>query len=120
LRRERFEDGILRERWDDDSTPRMYTAWSASGVQTSTRSYTPEENARADADAAIALADTNRQSIEASLAAELDEIQVEFLTPTNAALNTAFAANNARYLKILARIMRRIIRLIIRRFDGTT
>lgn len=60
----------------------------------------------------------NRASIEAALATELDELQTEFLGLTNAALNTAFNSNPARYLKIFARILRRIIRLLIRRFDG--
>lgn len=40
-------NGTLRERWDDDT--RTYTEWDAEGAQTSTRPYTAEENAAADA-----------------------------------------------------------------------
>jgi hypothetical protein len=53
-----YIDGVLRERWDDDA--RVYTTWDAGGVQTSQRPYTPEENARADAEAA------NRVTAEAT------------------------------------------------------
>jgi hypothetical protein len=53
-----YVDNVLRERWDD--TGRTYTTWDAGGVQTSQRPYTPEENARADAEAA------NRVTAEAT------------------------------------------------------
>jgi hypothetical protein len=42
-----YVDGVLRERWDD--TARVYTAWDAQGVQTTSRPYTAAENAAADA-----------------------------------------------------------------------
>lgn len=103
-----------------DDVTRLATVYNASGAQVGApRPFTTAEAALVDSANANAAANANRASIETALAAELDEIQTEFLTPTNAALNSAFAANNARYLKILARIMRRIIRLLIRRFDGT-
>lgn len=41
-----YNNGVLREQWDDGT--RTYTAWDASGVQTSTRPYTTQENADAD------------------------------------------------------------------------
>lgn len=42
-----YVDDVLRERWDEDS--RTYTEYDAQGQQTSTRPYTAEENAAADA-----------------------------------------------------------------------
>lgn len=49
---QRFENGLLVEQGDD--TARTVTTYDESGAVTSTRPYTPEENAAADA--AIALA----------------------------------------------------------------
>lgn len=60
--RETYIDGVLRERWDD--TTRTYTAWDASGVQTSTRPYTAAENAAADASAAALAASTNLATLQ--------------------------------------------------------
>ena len=51
-RNETSQAGVLRERWDDGA--RTYTAWDAAGKQTSTRAYTAQENADADARLAAA------------------------------------------------------------------
>lgn len=59
--RENYVDGVLRERWD--STTRLYTAWDASGVQTSQRPFTAEENAWADAAAAAAELEANETTL---------------------------------------------------------
>lgn len=102
-----------------DDVARKATVYNTSGVQTGFRDFTAAEALLVDTALANAAAVTTQKAIEAALAPELDELQVEFLTPTNAALNTSFAANQARYLKILARILRRVVRLLIRRLDGT-
>jgi hypothetical protein len=60
-------------------------------------------------------AETNRQSIESALDAQLVELQAT-IDATNATINS----NAAAHIKVLARAARRIIRLLIRRLDGTT
>lgn len=108
-----YAEGVLREKWDD--TSRTYTSWDATGAQTSTRAYTAEENARADAEAATALQDANRASIEDALATALAELQA-IVDTANSTIN----GSPASYIKTLARAQRRVIRLVIRRFDGTS
>jgi hypothetical protein len=115
LRREVFQNGVLRERWDDDATPRTYTAWSSTGVQTSTRPYTPEENAVADIRAAEAAAEANRVAIEADLTAAITALRV-IRDDSNPNIN----ANPAARIKDLAKIDLSLVRLQLRRFDGTT
>lgn len=46
---QRYEAGVLREQWDDSS--RIYTKWDENGAVVESRSYSPEEDAQADADA---------------------------------------------------------------------
>lgn len=108
-----YVDNVLRERWNDAT--RTYTSYNAAGVQTSTRPYTAAENAAADAEIAAASAETNRRSIETALETALAELQTT-IDATNASINS----NAAVHIKILARAARRIIRLLIRRYDGTT
>jgi len=56
----------------------------------------------------------NRQTIETALSDALTELQT-LIDTTNATIN----AGPAPYIKALARALRRVIRLLIRRFDGT-
>ena len=75
-----YIEGVLREQWDDDT--RTFTAYDAQGQQTSTRPYTAEENAAADA----ALAQ-EQASAEAATLAEAQEALVRAtlaLAPTPA------------------------------------
>jgi hypothetical protein len=103
-------NGVLRELWVDQS--RTYTAWDENGVQTVSRAYNAEENARADANATYQSEEGNRQTIEAAL--------FNGLTELDTIINTANNQLGAAAIKTLARILRRVIRLLIRRFDGTT
>jgi hypothetical protein len=61
------------------------------------------------------LEESNRQTIEAGLADALATLQV-IVDDTNANIN----ASPASRIKDMARTQRRVIRLLIRRFDGTT
>lgn len=113
MSQQNYLDGVLRERWDD--VQRTYTEFDAAGEVVSSRPYTVEENARADAEAAAVVADSNRVSIETALDDTLAELQTLVDTP-NATINSG----PAPYIKVLARALRRLIRLVLRRFDGTT
>lgn len=103
------ENGVIRRRWDDAA--RVYTEWNAQGVQIEQRPYTLEENARADALAIYLVEETNRQAIETALSASLVELQTIVDTPNNQV--------GAAAVKTLARVLRRVIRLLIRRLDGS-
>ena len=107
-----YESGVLREHWDDST--RTYTTYDAEGVQTSTRAYTPEEDARADAEAAQRVEQANQQSIEVALGDALATLQA-VIDQTNADLRT----DPSQEIKDIARAVRRIIRLLTRRLDGT-
>ena len=104
-------DGVLRERWDD--TTRTYTAYNAQGTQTSTRSYTTQENDIADATAVVETAGRNRDTIEEQAGAALDAntAYLAIATPTNAQV--------AAQVKALTRQNNKIIRLALGRLDGT-
>lgn len=104
-----------RLRWEDDATRKVYTYAPDGATVTKTEPYTAEQNAAADAAAAAALEQTNRRTIEAALGdfTELDAII--------ATANGAFTTNTlGAAVKVLARAIRRVSRLLIRRFDGTT
>jgi hypothetical protein len=96
-----------------DDVTRIATLYNATGAQTGTRPFTASENAIADAAAAIATAETNRRTIETALADALVSLQT-IIDTANAQINAPAA------IKDIARVNRRIIRLLIRRFDGTT
>ena len=113
---QRYENGVLRNQWDDPT--RTYTEWDAQGVQTLTRAYTAAENAAADAIAADVAVTANENTIRAETEANLAKLDAEIINLTNAALFTQSGTGNA--LKLLARTLRLVIRLLIRRFDGTT
>lgn len=108
-----YQNGVIREIWND--TDRIYVAYDEGGSPTLTRPYTAEENAIADAEAQAGQIESNRRAIEAALADALAELQT-IVDATNATIN----AGPAPYIKILARAARRLIRLVIRRFEGTS
>ena len=60
----------------------------------------------------------NESTIRAETEANLAKLDAEIINLTNAVLFTQSATGNA--LKLLARTLRLVIRLLIRRFDGTT
>lgn len=106
-------NGTLREEWDDDA--RMYTEYDEQGAVESTRPYTAEENARADAEAAETLEQDNKRTIEEALAVDLTAMQT-IIDTANATIN----AGPAAYIKDIARAIRRLDRMALGQFDGTT
>lgn len=108
-----YVDAILREWWNDST--RTYTAYNAAGAQTSSRAYTPAENAAADAAVVAATAKANGSTIDTNLAADLVTLQA-MIDATNNTIN----ANPASHIKDLARVQRRIVRRVIGKLDGTT
>lgn len=98
-----------------DDVTRIATIYNTLGVQTGTRPFTPEENSLANAAALRATEAANRNTIELALADALIEVQAT-IDATNQQINS----NPAAHIKVQARAIRRIIRLLIRRFDGTT
>lgn len=76
---ERFRDGVLREKWDDAT--RTYTAYDATGKQTSTRPYTTAENTAADAAAVQAATITD---LTARVKAIEDYLFAKLPVPTDA------------------------------------
>lgn len=112
---ERYAGGVLAERWD----PFLGThqTFAADGTVTFSESAT-----QADAEAAARVLEqtavteqTNASQISTKLASTLDDLQTLIDTP-NATIN----AGPAPYIKALARGMRLLIRLAIRRLDATT
>lgn len=104
-------EGNLRKFWND--VARTYTEYDAAGAVVVTRPYTTDENARADAEAAELALANNQASIEEALSAALVTLQT--IIDTN---NNQISAPAA--IKDISRALRRVIRLVIRRFDGTT
>jgi hypothetical protein len=108
-----YQDGVLREKWDDAS--RAYTEWDATGAQVSTRPYTADENAAADASAAQATADANAASTSSKL------ITVDF--PAAQAIinesNSDINSNPASEIKDLAKAVRRLTRKVENLTDGS-
>lgn len=61
MSREVWQNGILREWWNDAT--RTVTVYDSAGVQTSTRPYTASENALADTSAAAETARINETAL---------------------------------------------------------
>lgn len=103
---ERYQGGVLRERWDD--TTRTYTAWNASGVQTSTRPYDAAENALADAAVASAAVAAARVANRAAVKLVITDLQAEkdrmdpVIAKTNAQITGADTKDVARAAKRIA------------------
>jgi hypothetical protein len=113
--RDVYLDNVLRERWNDDASPRVVTFYDAAGVQTSQRQYTTTENAFVAAAAAAALATSNAATIRQLLTDTLPALDtITNTTNANMSGNTAAAA-----IKDEARALRRIIRLLTNNLSGT-
>ena len=102
-------NGTLQEQWDDST--RTYTDFSTSPQIV--RPYTDDENAEADKRAESEAESGNQSSIEEALSAALETLQL-IIDDTNSNINS----NPASRIKDLARVQRRLIRLVLRRFDG--
>lgn len=107
------ENGVIRQWWDD--TTRTYHEYNGAGVEVQERAYTTQENEMAEKRALAKQEDANRRTIEEALVASLASLQA-IIDDTNANIN----ANPAARIKDLARVQRRVIRLIMRRFQGTS
>lgn len=102
-----------RIEWDD-ATRTVRTIDPVTGAVISTRPYDASENANADAAAKAAADAAAEQAIRDALSAALTDLQA-ILDDTNANINS----NPALRIKTLARSIRRVIRLQIRKLDGT-
>lgn len=107
-----YQEGRLVARWDD--TTRVFRLWNILGAIIEERPYTTAENLAAEQRIAQAAEDGNRATIEAALSQALIDLQT-IIDSTNATINQ----NPAVAIKTVARGLRRTIRLVIRRFDGT-
>lgn len=105
-----YSSGVLKEKWDD--VARTYTAYNTSGVQTSTRAFTPAENTAADERVAADNVRTNAVQIQLDLNAALNTLQT-IIADTNANIN----ANAAVPLKDVCRILRKSIKNDLKQFD---
>lgn len=105
---ERYEGGVLRERWDDAT--RTYTSFDASGAQTSSRTYNAAEDAAA-ADSARALnANTMRDRMQAAITAN----------STYLALNNPTTAQRDAHIQRLTRECNALMRLVLGATDDVT
>ncbi|HEY0751426.1 MAG TPA: hypothetical protein VGD26_09725 [Chitinophagaceae bacterium] len=101
-------DGILREKWDDDSSPRIVTFYDSNGVQTNSRQYTPDENAEVDARIQIKTISANEDSLVSKARAALNS------NNTYLAIASPTAAQNTAQIKSLTRQINALIKLQIR------
>jgi len=109
---ENYQDGVLRERWDD--VTRMYTWWDALGIQMGTRPFTAEENARVDETAAQVQQEQNKSTIETNL--QQDYLNMQAI---EAQTNADLRADPSQELKDIARAVRRLSRMALENYDGT-
>lgn len=111
-----WRDGRLTARWNETTKRIEYMA--ADGVTVaSSVAMTSAQSAEADAYVANRAATANEASIRTETAARLVDLQTIIDTP-NASLFTQ--SGTASALKLLARTLRLVIRLLIRRLDGIT
>lgn len=107
---ERSENGVLRERLDAEG----YKRWDEDGDLVEQRALTPEEQAAVDAYVATQTATANedalRQRAENALA-DLRTVAGSSGTLTGAQLSNA--------VRLLARVAAALIRLHLRRLEGT-
>lgn len=105
-------DGTLRQWWDDAT--RRYHEYTAAGVETLDRPYTPEENADADARAKLATEATNEADLlaKARNAINGNKNFLAIASPTN--------AQTVTQVKALTRQMNALIRLEVRELLDTS
>ena len=107
--------GVIRERRDDAT--RTVTTYDATGAVTSTRPYTAQENATADAQAAADLTAANRQALTGttSLQGRLDRLA---LYKTDVDLTAVLAQTNNQALATAT--LNRALKTMIRREERLT
>jgi hypothetical protein len=110
VQRDIYLDGVLSLRYDDDA--RIVTDYRTDPP--TSRPYSARENAETDGVLRDEAEAATERTIEDALASALAGMQAIIDTP-NATLN----AGPAPYIKDLARVNRRLIRLATRRLDGT-
>jgi hypothetical protein len=108
-----YIDSILREVWDDAT--RTYSTYDEGGAQTSSRPYTAEENARADAEATAAAEAANDEEIGDKIETVDMPAMQGIIDQTNANLR----ADPSQELKDIAKAVRRLDRKVQRLLDGT-
>jgi hypothetical protein len=106
-------NGQLAKYWNDANS--TYTEYSTAGTQVSTRAYTGAEAARAAAEATQLAEATNKGAIEANIIQDLAAMQT-IIDTANATIN----ASPASYIKDIARAIRRLDRMVLAKFDGTS
>lgn len=111
--REVYLNGVCRERWDNAT--RTYFTYSAAGAQTSTRAFTPEENAIADA---MTLAESQTVN-DADIANKIVTVDMPALATILADTNANINANPAQRIKDIAKAVRRLDRKVQRLLDGS-
>lgn len=104
-----YENGVLVDEWDE--VTRIYTNYRP---PQSSRPFTAEENAVADADAQAKTEKQNAETLEQELDAALDSLQV-ILDDTNSNINT----NAAARIKDIAKALKKTIRVVNDRFEAT-
>lgn len=109
-----YINGVLRERWSDGS--RIYTAWDSNGnvMPDTPRPYTTQENALADGQALVVAQQNNATALNNDLTAFLTTLQT-IIDTSNSTINSSPAS----YIKDLARVGRKLIRVVTRSLDGT-
>jgi hypothetical protein len=101
------------QEWNHDT--RTYTEWENGVIKEGfPRPYTTEENTLADVLIAQEVQGTNEASVRTKLDTWMTDLNVFIKDTTNATINQ----NPAAYLKNLARVLRLLIRIALRRFEG--
>lgn len=106
-------NGVLRESWDYEATPRTVTFWDENGVLIETRPYTPEENAQADAEAVQTQQEGNKSTVETNL--EQDYLNMQAI---KAQTNADLRADPSQEIKQIADAVRRLTRMALEDFTG--
>jgi hypothetical protein len=115
-------DGVLSERWDDDS--RTYRRFDPSGAVLEERPFNEEENAHADVraaakaevDTALSLKEQARASIE-QLLASIDSLQAITALPNNQ-ITPNHTKDVARETRRVARTLVAITRIVADALDS--
>ena len=113
-----YENELLRQFWDDSTQPPTYTEYDATGAQILSRPYNEEELAELNQNILDAVVDVpSTATTVTNLTTDLADMQT-IIGMTNSALNADFAANPAKYLKLCARVDRRLVRAKLEELSG--